>query len=150
MRLNLCLYDVDIDLELEIHGYKKTDDSNCWNEWCRLDYSIKSGDWLNLTTKDDEALLSVEVDTIVWRLEELLSGKLSEITDLEFAEPDFRMVLHPRRDLRKDPKYHYVAPRYEYRDVYLEWFVMGTVRMVLERGECEKLLEYLKEIVENN
>ena len=138
-----------VDLELEIRGYKTTNALNCWEEWCRVDYEITSGDWLNLMKKDEEVLLSFEVDAIIRRLEELLSGELSEISELHFAEPDFRMIFHPREDLRKDPKYQWIAPGHEFRDVYMEWLVNETVRMVLERGDCVKLLEYLKGIVKN-
>ncbi len=150
LKLELLYFDhFDIDLELEIRDYKTTDDSNCWKEWCSLDYSITSGDRLNLTTKDDEVLLSLEVDAIAWRLEGLLSGELTEITELRFAEPDFRMVFHPREDLRKNPRYCYIAPGHEFEDVYLEWFAFETIRMVLNREKCEKLLGYLKEIIAN-
>ena len=138
-----------VDFKLEIRGYKITNALNCWEEWCRVDYEITSGDWLNLMKKDEEVLLSLEVDAIIRRLEELLSGELSEISELHFAEPDFRMIFHPREDLRKDPKYQWIAPGHEFRDVYMEWLVNETVRMVLERGDCVKLLEYLKGIIKN-
>lgn len=64
-----------ITFRLQIRNYIPTFDETDSN-WCRVDLSLRSGDWLNYLLKDDELLFSYEVDTLLESLENLLNDKI--------------------------------------------------------------------------
>lgn len=140
-----------IVLHLQIKDYKPSK-HEIWDEqWCRTDYSFASEPWLNYQKTSDEVFLSCEVEQLAGSIQKLLHDELVEITEIECVEPDFRFVLHPKRDLRNDPKYTYIAPGYEIEDIYMEWTVAfwndgltdNFLSVTLYRCDLEYLLIYL-------
>lgn len=61
-------------------------------------------------------MLFDEVVDIEEKLTMLLNDELNEITEITCIEPDFIFILHPKRDLREDPRYTYVREGYEIED----------------------------------
>lgn len=142
-----------IDLELNIRNYQ-LDNREDFSDWCRCDFSLISGNWLKYQVKDDELLLSSEVDELEKNLTLLLENKFSDIIEMPCIELDFCFILHPQKDLREDPKYTYVAPGYEIEDIYLEWRIYfwhdgltdNFFNLTLNRGEILLFRDYLKSV----
>lgn len=114
--LDLC----GINMYLRIKGYEPSNKDKWDIQWCNVDFSFVCESLLNYRRDNDEVLLSCEIEELSYLLDELLSDRLSEIKSMECIEPDFQFVLHPKRDLRKDPKYAYIKKGYEIADIYME------------------------------
>lgn len=142
-----------IDVKLNIRNYK-LDNREEFSDWCRCDFSLTSGDWLKYQVKDDELLLSSEVDDLEENFTLLLDKKLTNIIEKPCIEPDFCFILHPQKDLRQDPKYTYVAPGYEIEDIYLEWRIYfwndgltdNFLNLRFNRYEIMQLRDYLSDV----
>ncbi len=118
MWLNLNLS--GIEMNIRIKGYAPSDKDKWDYQWCDVDFSFVSGSWLKYQRDNDEVLLSCEVEELAKSLDDLLADRLSEVKTIECIEPDFNFVLHPKRDLRDDPKYTYVAKGHEIVDIFME------------------------------
>lgn len=114
--LDLC----GIKLNMRIKGYKPSHKEEWDSQWCDVDFSFVGESWLEYQRDDDEVLLSCEVEELATLLDDLLNDKLSEVKTIECIEPDFNFILHPKRDLREDPKYTYIQKGYEIADIYME------------------------------
>lgn len=142
-----------IDVKLNIRNYKLGNRED-FSDWCRCDFSLTSGDWLKYQVKDDELLLSSEVDELEENLTLLLENKFSDIFEMPCIEPDFCFILHPQKDLREDPKYTYVAPGYEIEDIYLKWRIYfwnecltdNFINLRFNRDEILQFRDYLKSV----
>lgn len=121
MWLNLNLE--GIELSLRIDNYKKTDNANWDTTWCKVDFSVVSKDWLNYHMDHDEVLLACEVDDLRDEIKDLLDDHILEQTEIECMEPDFKFILNPKKDLRKDPKMSYICPGYEIEDIDMRWHI---------------------------
>ncbi len=105
-----------IDFHFRISKYRKSI-QDIWDEqWCKVDLTLQSGNWLNYQTSS-EMLLSCEVEQLRAKLFDLISNKIESQEELEFIEPDLSFVLHPQKDLTLDPNYTYVAPGHEIVDI---------------------------------
>lgn len=151
---------LDIDgiiFRLQIHGYRPPTTENWDSQWCRIDLSLASRNWLNYIIENDEVLLSCEVQTLAESLEKLLNDGLNEISEIECIEPDFKFILHPKKDLRNDPKYVYVREGYEIEDISMEWVVSfwndgltnNYLSMEFDRDDIEYLSNYLNMVMGN-
>lgn len=140
-----------INIKLQINGYRPTNKDNWDSEWCRCDFLFSSGDWLNYHKENDEVLLASEVDELEEKLSKLLDNKLTESEEMVCIEPDFIFKLYPQTDLRENPEYTYVQPRYEIQDIYLEWKVFfwcdgltdNHLVVNLGRDEIKSMRDYL-------
>ena len=141
-----------IVLSLRIRQYQKVEDVNWDLTWCKTDFSFISEPWLNYSKENDEMLLAREVDDLAEVLEKLLTDQLSAPTEFACIEPDFVFELHPKEDLRKDPRYLYIRPGSEIADIDMEWKVFfwdggltgNYLSVALARPDIECLLTYLK------
>ena len=142
-----------IDVKLNIRNYKLGNREE-FSDWCRCDFSLTSGDWLNYYVEDDELLLSSEVDELENNLTLLIENKFSDVAFMPCIEPDFCFILHPQKDLREDSKYTYVAPGYEVEDIYLEWRIYfwhdgltdNFLSLRFNRDEIIKFRDYLSDV----
>ena len=145
---------IDLDgilLRLKIVGYKSSTQKEWDDKWCRVDFSVFSPKWLDYYIENDEVLLSCEVETLADSIDKLLNDKLDEITEIDCIEPDFKFILHPKRDLRNDLKYIYVREGHEIADIYMEWIVTfwnggltdNYLSVTLYREDMKILLVYL-------
>lgn len=99
-------------------------------------------------------LTSEEVDELADTLTSLLEGGFTEPKELPMTEPDFVFMLYPIKDLRKDPKYTYVAPGHEIQDIYVEWRIYfwedrltdNFLTVTLYRDDIVALRDYLDSI----
>lgn len=148
LKMDIC----GIELQFKVTGYERYVYEKWDDQWCRVDYSFRSGKWLNYSKIMDEVLLSCEIERIADLLQKLLNGELTEKTEVDFIEPDFQMTLCPQRDLRDDPKYLSVQPGHEIVDIYMDWRVYfwddgltdNFLSVTLGREEIQILLTYLQ------
>ena len=105
-----------------------------------------------------EFLTFSELDDINRNLVALLDGEIIEKTILEFIEPDMKIALHPKRDLRDDPKYVYVKEGFEIEDIaadFIFYFSLGEgytdqcYTLPLYRSDIKLLTEFLVEKITN-
>ena len=109
-----------IVMHMRIKDYEPSK-NNIWDcQWCSIDFSFTSEPWLNYQCDNNSVMLSCEVETLVDALDALLNDKLIDVKTIECIEPDFNFILHPKRDLRNDPKYTYVQEGYEIEDIYMD------------------------------
>ena len=111
-----------IKLYFKVKGYKKSNDNNWEDEWCTVELNVQSENWLSYS-QSGELLLACEVEEILSWLKDLIEDKITESKEVEFIEPDFKIVLNPKKDLRNDPRYTYVKSGYEIVDVDAEFRV---------------------------
>lgn len=150
MRLRLDLS--GILLTMRIRSYRRTSDSDWTSAWCKVDFSFVSEPWLDYRQTDSEVLLAREIDALSEALESLLTDRLTESREFVCMEPDFYLILHPKRDLRDDPKVLYISPGHETEDIKMEWRVSfwnegltkNHLTVSLGRGEIEALFIYLR------
>ena len=96
-----------IVMNMRIKGYEPSEKDKWDYQWCDVDFSFIGESWLNYQRDNDEVLLSCEVEELAQALDDLLADRLLEVKTIECIEPDFNFILHPKRDLRNDPKYLY-------------------------------------------
>lgn len=153
MRLKIDLN--GIVLRLKIKGYIPSTHEDWDSQWCNVDFSFFSGNWLDYHCENDEVLLSCEVEILADSISKLLNDELSEITEISCIEPDFKFILHPKRDLRVDPKYIYVREGCEIADIYMELTITfwnegltdNYLSVTLDREDMSILLVYLNYII---
>ena len=144
-----------IVVQLKIKGYTPSWKENWDSQWCRCDYTFRSGDWLHYHGEDDEVLLSCEVEALEKTLTKLLNDELEEVKEIRCIEPDFMFKMQPKRDLRNDPSYTYIRPGYEIADIYMEWKVYfwhvgltdNFLTVTLRRDEIIRFRDYLSQII---
>lgn len=155
MKLRLKIDLNGIMLRLKIRGYTPSTQDDWDSQWCNVDFSFSSGNWLDYHRENDEVLLSCEVETLADSIEKLLNDQIDKVTEISCIEPDFNFILHPKRDLREDPKYTYVREGYEIADIYMEWTVTfwnegltdNYLSVTLDREDMKVLLAYLKYVI---
>lgn len=151
LKMDLC----GIELQFKVYGYEPSVHEKWDDQWCRCDFSLSSGNWLNYRKVLDEVLLSCEVENIADNLQKLLNDNLTEKTEISFIEPDFQMTLCPKRDLRDDPKYLYVQPGHEIADIHMDWRVYfwsdgltdNFLSVTLGREDIQILATYLQYVI---
>ena len=112
---------------------------------------------MNYHRENDEVLLACEVEELETTLTKLLNDELEEVEEIRCIEPDFVFFIHPKRDLRNDPKYTYVRPGYEIADIYVEWQVYfwnegltdNFLTVTLGREEIVRFRDYLSSVIRN-
>lgn len=145
-----------IMIRLQINKYHPTSDEEgeeWYSHWCEVDYSFTSKDWLNYHGNQDEVLLSGEVEMLEKALTALLRDQIPEVEVFSCVEPDFKFILHPKRDRRKDGVI--CRPGLEIADIYLEWEIYfwdegltdNHLTIVLERNSIRAFRDYLSDII---
>ena len=146
----------DIDFRFRISKYEKSKNDYLDN-WCKVDLTLKSQEWLNYNIVYQEVLLPCEVEELCDKIDDLLNDRLDELETLTCIEPDFEFILEPKYDIRNNPDVVYIRPGSEVIvDVYMEFIVSfwdkkgaltaNRLIMMLDREDLEKLLCYLKYI----
>ncbi len=150
--MSVCLDLAGIEFQFEIDGYKKSTPEMWDEEWCRCELQLTSADWLHLN-RSGELFLDSEIEGMLRLMRELLCNQeVGEEREIEFMEPDFRMVLHPIKELRKECAY--CAPGCGFQDVFIEWktymwdggLTENYLTVVLYREDIEKMVEYLSKV----
>lgn len=138
-----------IELKLDIRGYDKNYDKTSDNSWCECDFSFRARPWLDYEIKNDELLLSSEVDELSESLTKLLKGEFCEHCECyEFwcLESDFAFKFYQERNIE------------EGKDICLEWCVYlwhdycteNFMTFTLQREDIEKLRDYLISVKKNS
>ena len=140
-----------IELYFKINGYKKSTLDNWGDEWCGIELTIQSKKWLNYS-QSGELLLACEVEEILSLFEDLTEDKIFEPREVEFVEPDIKIILNPKKDLRKDSRYTYVRPGHEIVDIDAEFRVSfwnggltaNYLSLCMDRGDILAFIAYLR------
>ena len=148
MKLRLELSGIIVQLQIRDYDPGLKDDR--FNAWCKVDFSFSSEPWLNYEQNDAEVFVSYEVSDLYFILKRLLCGELTEIEELDMREPDFNFTLHPKFDIRNNPRVAYVAPGHEIIDIFMDWRVCfwhngltpNYLSVSLERKEIQYLCNY--------
>lgn len=145
---------LDLDgiiVQMQIHGYKPSTREDWDSQWCKVDFSFTSTDWLNYHKERDEVFLSCEVEELANNIAKLLRDELTKMTEISCIEPDFNFYLYPKRDLREDPRYTYIREGCEIADIYMEWTVSfwhdgltgNYLTLTLCESDMKLLMNYL-------
>lgn len=140
-----------IKLYFNIKGYRQSTDANWTDEWCGVELSVQSENWLNYS-QSGELLLACEVEEILSLLEDLIEDRISEPREIEFIEPDFKFILNPKKDLSQDPRYTYIKPGCEIVDIDAElkvcfWnggLTANYMSLCMDREDILAFIIYLK------
>ncbi len=145
---------LDLDgvaLHFRITGYRKSTSENWHSQWCTVYLTLQGGNWLNYQISSD-ILLACEVEELCSRISDLLEDKIQAVEEMEFVEPDLTFVLNPKKDLREDPKYSYVAPGHEIVDIDADlrvhfWdggLTANYLSLCFDRNDLQCLRTYLQ------
>lgn len=140
-----------IDFHFQIVGYRKSNLDNWDDQWCKVDVTLQSYNWIDYHISSS-ILLSCEVEALRDSVEKLLNDLLTEQEEFEFIEPDLTFVLNPKKDLHNSGRYSYIAPGHEIEDInaYLQvhfWnggLTANFISLCFDRSDLEKLLVYLR------
>lgn len=149
---------LDLDgivFQIQISGYRPSTIENWDSQWCRISLSLTSKNWLNYMIENDELLLTCEIETLAESLQKLLNDEFNDAKEIECIEPDFKFILHPKKDLGNNPRYIYVREGHEIEDISMEWVVLfwndgltnNYLSMEFDRDDIEHLLNYLEMIM---
>lgn len=136
--MNLMRLKIDLNgimLRLKIKGYTKSTPEKWDYQWCDVDFSFSSGNWLDYRRENNAILLACEVEELAESVRKLLNDELNEITEISCIEPDFKFILHPKR--------------------YMEWTVTfwnegltdNYLSVTLDQGDMKILLVYLNYVM---
>ena len=147
--INLC----GIEVHFRICDYEPSTEDDWYSQWCNVDFSFRFANYLNYHGESAEVLLSAEVESLETALTQLLRDQVTEISTLSFVEPDFKFILHPKRDKRKDGVI--CRPGTEIADIYLEWKIYfwddgltdNHLTVVLDRDDIRAFRDYLSDII---
>ncbi len=140
-----------IDFHFQITGYQKSNRDNWDEQWCKVDVTLQSPNWIDYHISSD-ILLSCEVEELRDNIEKLIQDLLTEQEELEFIEPDLTFVLNPKKDLRDSGRYSYIDLEHEIVDIYADLHVhfwnggltANYISLCFDRSDLEKLLVYLR------
>lgn len=123
-------------------GYYWTDAPITVNNWC-FAYQTSSS--------------CFEFSELVWmneKLQSLLKDEILAVEEISFIEPDVKIVLHPKHDIRESGEYVYVKSGHEIEDIKADFifypFLDGCLTeqryvLPLYRDGIRGLTEYLSE-----
>lgn len=150
------IMDLDgITVKLKIWNYRPSSEVDWTADWCKTDFSFTAEPWLNYHMEEDEVFLSCELEELYDALGLLLSGEMTERTEMDMMEPDFSFVLHPRREQREDPRPLRDRGEYETEDICVDWKVSfwhdgltkNYLSVRLNREDIEQLRNYLAIVI---
>ncbi len=139
-----------INFHFRISDYQKSTKTNYYDQWCKIDLTLQSENWLDYKISSS-ILLSYEVEILRNKLSALLFNKIKSTEELDFIEPDLSFVLNPQKDLTLDPNYTYVAPGHEIADIVTDlrvhlWdagITENYISLCFDREDIEALYFYL-------
>lgn len=153
MWLNLDLEGMKI--ELNIKGYQPSD-RVCWDcQWCNVDFLFVFSDCIKYSRKDDEVMLSCEIETLESMIDDFINDRTKEKETLELIEPDFVFVFIPSYNKVKSEEYSYVTSGHETSAAMMEWKVnlwsggltCNYFSTTLDKDEMRIMRDYLRLVI---
>ena len=92
LRLNL----EGIDFHFRISKYRNSTRENWDDEWCEIDLTLQSQEWLNYQIVSDEAMLAAEVEDVRDKNNDLLHDNLDKPKKIDSLGPDLPYKLKPK------------------------------------------------------
>lgn len=140
-----------VELHFCVTRYRRSSPEKWDQQWCTVDLTLRSDNWLCYQISS-EILLASEVEEMRDRISDLLEDKIQAVEEIEFIEPDLTFVLSPKKDLREDPKYTYIAPGHEIADIDADLHIhfwnggltANYLSLSFDRNDLECLLTYLQ------
>lgn len=124
-----------------------------YEKWCKVDFILKAGNWLNYRKIAREPFTSSEIEELRDLLDDLLNYRFKEDQTFTAIEPDYECYLHLWYDSQADPevlknesgKIRYNADMEMCINFWDENGALTCNKMILYFGEedLEKLLCYL-------
>ena len=144
----------DTYFELGIFDYVRGENND--DNWANLIVKVKNRNFNYL--RNAELMTSAEVERLLNGLQKLLNDELKEKEGIGFYEPDLEFDLYPKMNLWDTGNYAYIKKGHEIQDIYVEFTINLTDRegtytgqkyvIILDREEIEKIVKYMKKIVE--
>lgn len=153
MKLRMDLNGIITTIKITGYAPSKGWDTDCW---CRIDYSYTSEPWLNYAHEDDELFMPHEIEYIVERLKDFVSGEINEVVRLGFIEPDLSFIFYPSKMVYENKTYS-MRPAYPTNDIQMDWRIRfwhrengltdNYLSMRMGRQDIEALLLYLRFVI---
>lgn len=138
-----------IGFQMRIREYKKKQAGEI-SEWCKTDFSLKSGDWLHYHKEDYECFENEELKVLESSLTSHLNGEMEKDETIDFAEPDFEFKLYSRTLKRANGR-PYEAGGYAEMEIHFwneEVGLTGNhLSLVMLEDEIEALRDYLRVVM---
>lgn len=143
----------DTYFEFGIFNYVEGQDND--DNWTDIKINVHNNNFKYF--RKSELMTSAEVERLLKMIEKLLNDELEEKEKIRFYEPDLEFILYPKINLWDTGKYTYIKEGHEIQDIYMELNINLTDRsgaytgqkyvMILDRKEVEKVVTYMKTIV---
>ncbi len=141
-------------VDFAVSGYEEpNEDIDKYDQWCQCDFYFKFGNGMEYKHFGDETLMSSEIDEMESSFTELLEGKITEVTEIPFVEPDFAFYLYPDKKVRPQMD-SFTYNLHSYKDVSMEWRIYfwnggltdNYMTLTLDRDDITALRDYLREV----
>ncbi len=141
-------------MKFTVRGYEgPSEDIDIYDQWCECDFYFKYGNSMEYKHFDDSTLMSSEIDEMELLFTEFLEGKITEVKELPFVEPDFIFYLIPDENVRPQND-SFTYNLHSYKDISMEWRIYfwddgltdNYMTLTLDRDDITALRDYLREV----
>ena len=125
-----------INLNIRVRDYTKSANEDWYTEWCQVDLTLQSGNWLHYCMAT-ENLLCCEVEESRDTILDFLQNKRDKPENLSFIEPDLSFHIHP-----------FGFTGYSSMDLHVHLWDEGLpenyISVGFDRDDMEKFCSYLQ------
>lgn len=139
------------DMHLRISDYSNDDNENYDDRWCCVDLTVEGGTGVLNYAISSDIMLSGEVDTLEYLIENLLNGQMTEPQTMELLEPNLRFAFLPEyaeMDFQiilwdDAPSESYISLRFygEYLQSFLTYLQLITRKLSMSSPQVQKSIE---------
>ena len=121
-------------LRLHIHGYGYEYD-DVGGDWCKVSMELKAEDWLYFKADEEEMIASMDIDELIYQLEQLTQEKMNEEWVSCFCEPAISIKLYQIFSERENEMF-----------LYMNWSIYDWITFTLYKEDISLVLEYLRKV----
>ena len=96
---------------------------------------LKAEDWLYFKADEDEMIASMDIDELIYQLEQLTQGEMNEEWVSCFCEPALSIKLHQLFSEQDSEMF-----------LYMDWSIYGWITFTLNNENIALVLEYLRKV----